>query len=118
MLFSEFPNGGIKLPETDEALKVTEQETHKILPLMINHPCVIRYGGGNEWYKTARNSKQMAQLRQICNETDPTRPFHDPDPETVAQSHGPNGYVYETHYRTYNIGYPMTGGPYDPIEWT
>jgi len=48
MLFAEFPNGGIKLAETDEALKITASETCQILPLMMNHPCVVRYGGGNE----------------------------------------------------------------------
>ncbi|MGC9341912.1 MAG: glycoside hydrolase family 2 protein, partial [Bacteroidales bacterium] len=118
MLFAEFPNGGVKLPETDEALQITGRETRQILPLMMNHPCVVRYGGGNEWYIGAQNSRQMAQLRQICNEMDPTRPFHDPDPETVAQRHGPHGFIYNTHYQIYNTGYPLTAGPDDPIEWT
>ncbi|MEI7899998.1 MAG: sugar-binding domain-containing protein [bacterium] len=118
MLFAEFPNGGVRLPETDAALAIAAKETREILPLEMNHPCVVRYGGGNEWYRDAKNSRQMAQLRKICNETDPSRPYHDPDPEVMAQRHGPHGYVYPEHYQTYNTGRPPTYGPDNPIEWT
>jgi beta-mannosidase len=118
MLFSEFPNGGPLLPETDKGLKITASETRQILPLLINHPSIVRYGGGNEWYTDAKESKQMAQLREICNEVDPTRPFHDSDPETYGQRHGPHWYKYEYHYQLYNTGYPMFTGPADPMEWT
>ncbi len=118
MLFAEFPNGGIPLPENDQALKITASEIRQILPLMINHPCVVRYGGGNEWYTNDKNSRQMAQLRQICNEVDSTRPFHDPDPECVGQRHGPYEYENNTIYQVYNSGHPMNSGPDDPMEWT
>ena len=118
MLFQEFPNAGVRLPETDEALAIAAQETREVLPLLMNHPCIVRYGGGNEWYRNAENSRQMAQLRRICNELDPTRPYHDPDPECIAQRHGPHGYEGAQHYQTYNTGHPLTGGPDNPLEWT
>ncbi len=118
MLFQEFPNGGVRLPETDAALAITGQEVRQILPLLMNHPSIVRYGGGNEWYRNAGNSRQMAQLRRICNEIDPTRPYHDPDPECIAQRHGPHGYEGIQHYRTYNTGLPLTAGPDNPLEWT
>lgn len=118
MLFAEFPNGGVPLPENDETLHIAETETRKILPLWINHPSIVRYGGGNEWYTTQETSPHMAQLRRICNEVDPTRPFHDPDPEVIAQRHGPHDFRYDSFYQTYNTGYPLTSGPDDPIEWT
>ena len=118
MLFQEFPNAGARLSETEEALALTAQETRLLLPLLINHPSIVRYGGGNEWYRNARNSLQMAQLRRICQELDPTRPFHDPDPECIAQRHGPHGYEWAQHYRTYNTGHPLTAGPDNPLEWT
>lgn len=118
MLFQEFPNAGVRLPETEEALAISGQETREVLPLLMNHPCIVRYGGGNEWYRNAENSRQMAQLRRICNELDPTRPYHDPDPECIAQRHGPHGYEWAQHYQSYNTGYPLTGGPDDPLEWT
>jgi beta-mannosidase len=118
MLFQEFPNGGARLSETNEALAITGGEARQILPLLLNHPCIVRYGGGNEWYRNAQNSRQMAQLRKICNEVDPTRPFHDPDPECIAQRHGPHSYDWNLHYRTYNVGYPLTAGPDNPLEWT
>ncbi|MEI6781230.1 MAG: sugar-binding domain-containing protein [Verrucomicrobiota bacterium] len=118
MLFQEFPNAGVRLPETAEALAIADQETREVLPLLMNHPCIVRYGGGNEWYRNAQNSRQMAQLRRICHEVDPTRPYHDPDPECIAQRHGPHGYEFWQHYQTYNTGLPLTGGPDNPLEWT
>ena len=118
MLFQEFPNAGARLPENDQALEIAAEETRAVLPMMMNHPCIVRYAAGNEWYRDAGNSRQMAQLRRICNELDPTRPYHDPDPETIAQRHGPHGYDVATHYSTYNTGRPMTAGPNNPLEWT
>lgn len=118
MLFAEFPNGGPRLSESEEALKISALETRQILHLMMNHPSIVRYGGGNEWYLNAGNSRQMSQLRQICNKVDSTRPFHDPDPETISQRHGPHEYTYGQHYQIYNTGYPLTAGPDDPFEWT
>ncbi len=118
LLFQEFPNAGVRLPETAEALAIAAEETREVLPLLVNHPCIVRYGGGNEWYRNAQNSPQMAQLRRLCNELDPTRPFHDPDPECRGQRHGPHAYDFATHYQTYNTGYPLTAGPDNPMEWT
>ncbi len=118
MLFQEFPNAGERWPETDEALAMAADETRQILPRLMNHPSIVRYGGGNEWYRDAETSRQMAQLRRICGEMDPSRPFHDPDPECIAQRHGPHSYDWAQHYQTFNTGYPLTAGPDDPLEWT
>ena len=118
LLFQEFPNAGVRLPEDDAALASYAAETRQILPQLMNHPSIVRYGGGNEWYRNGQNSRQMAQLRRICGEMDPTRPFHDPDPECIAQRHGPHSYDYALHYQTYNRGYPLTAGPDNPLEWT
>jgi beta-mannosidase len=118
MLFQEAPNAGPRLPETGEALRIAARETREILPVLINHPSIVRWGGGNEWYRTRENSRQMAQLRRICNEVDPTRPYHDPDPEVVAQRHGPHSFEYPRSYRTYNTGKPLSAGPDIPLEWT
>ena len=118
MLFQDFPNAGVRLPETDEALAIAARETREVLPLLVNHPCIVRYCGGNEWYRNAENSRHMAQLRTICGEMDATRPYHDPDPECIAQRHGPHNYLWDLHYQTYNTGHPLTAGPDNPLEWT
>jgi beta-mannosidase len=60
----------------------------------------------------------MAHLRRIVNEMDPTRPYHDPDPEVVAQRHAPHSYDHTESYRIYNTGRPMSAGPAIPLEWT
>jgi beta-mannosidase len=113
MLFQEFPNAGPRVPETDDALAVAARETREVLPLLMNHPCIVRYGGGNEWGTTAKNSRQMAQLRKICIETDPSRPFHDPDPEHDAQRHGPYWHT-RRGYAAYNNERPIECTEYGP----
>ena len=118
MLFQEFPNAGTRLAETDAALAITGREAREVLPLLMNYPCIVRWGGGNEWYRDAHNSRQMAQLRTICNEVDPTRPYHDPDPETMAQRHGQYWYEHPQTYDLYNTGRPIFVGPDNPLEWT
>ncbi len=118
MLFQEFPNAGPRLPETEEALAVTGREASEVLRGLVNHPSIVRWGGGNEWYRTAANSRHMAQLRKIAAGIDPTRPYHDPDPETLAQRHGPHSFEYPGSYRVYNTGKPMSAGPDIPLEWT
>jgi len=118
MLFSEFPNAGFKMHETDEALAVTAREAREILPLWMNHPSIVRYGGGNEQYIDGATSRQMAQLRAICNEVDPTRPFHDPDPETIGQRHGDYWYNDPAFYLNYRSPRLNSGGPDNPMEWT
>jgi beta-mannosidase len=116
MLFHELPWEG-RPYETDQALAIAARETREVLPLLMNHPCVVRYGGGNELYLNAKNSRQMAQLRAICNELDPTRPFHDPDPETIFQRHG--DYQYDDPYFYLNYREPRINGsgPANPMEW-
>jgi beta-mannosidase len=118
MVYQEFWQGTPK--ETDEALAIAARETREVLPLLMNHPSVVRYGGGNEMYLNARISRQMAQLRAICNEVDPTRPYYDPDPETMFQRHG--NYWYEAssnfylHYRSPLLNGRHSGPP-NPMEW-
>jgi beta-mannosidase len=118
MLFQEFPWEG-RPYETSEAVAIAGRETREVLPLLMNHPSVVRYGGGNELYLNARNSRQMAQLRAICNQVDPTRPFHDPDPETMFQRHG--DYQYEDPYSYFYLNYRQPringSGPANPMEW-
>ena len=118
MLFQEFPNAGVRLPETDEALAIAAREIRADPAAVDESPRVVRYGGGNEWYRDAQNSRQMAQLREICNQIDPTRPYHDPDPETIAQRHGPTPMRIPATIRCSIPGSRMTGGPDNPMEWT
>ena len=118
MVYQEFWQGTPK--ETDSALAISARETREVLLLLMNHPSVVRYGGGNEIYTNARTSRQMAQLRAICNEVDPTRSYRDPDPETMFQRHG--NYWYEAssnfylHYRSPLLNGRHTGPP-NPMEW-
>ncbi len=115
MLFHEFWQG--RPYETDKALAIAARETREVLPLLMNHPSVVRYTGGNEMYLNAKNSRQMAQLRAICNQLDPTRPFHDPDPETMFQRHGEYWYDDPGFYSKYRGPRIGGSGPANPMEW-
>mgnify|MGYP000963262801 FL=1 len=117
LLYYEFPWQG-PLNETDEALAIADRETREVLPLLMNHPSVVRYAGGNELYINANTSRQMAQLRAICNQLDPTRPFHDPDPETLFQRHGNYSYNDPNFYANYREPRLGHSGPANPMEWT
>ena len=120
LLDQEFFCGGARFnaPETDEALAIAAKETRELLPLWINHPSIVRYCGGNEMYLDQDNSRQMAQLRAICNEVDPTRPFFDPDPIITAQRHGEYEFLYPRNYFMFNQGQYRFSGPLNPCEWT
>ena len=75
--------------DDDNAGRILTLEMHDQRRLGLgceNHPCIVRYAGGNEWYRDAGNSRQMAQLRAICNEMDPTRPYHDPKSSWLMNS--------------------------------
>ena len=115
MLFHEFWQG--RPHETDAALAISARETREVLPLLANHPSVVRYTGGNEMYLNAKNSRQMAELRAICNQFDPTRPFHDPDPETMFQRHGEYWYDDPGFYAKYRAPCIGGSGPANPMEW-
>ena len=78
---------------------------------------MVRYAGGNEMYLNAKNSRQMARLRAICNQLDPTRPFHDPDPETMFQRHGEYWYDDPGFYSKYRAPCIGGSGPANPMEW-
>ena len=119
MLFQEFPNAGVRLPETDAALAVAARETRQILPLLMNHPAIVRYGGGNEWYRDAKNSRQMAQLR-----TDLQRDGSDPAlPRSRSRDDrpAPRSVLLRLSAALSDVQHgasPLTGGPDNPIEWT
>ncbi|MFH0795695.1 MAG: sugar-binding domain-containing protein [Candidatus Omnitrophota bacterium] len=118
LVFQEFPNGGCRPPEDAASLKVMERELGEVIPLVANHPCVVRYGFGNELYITERDSRQFRLTRRVCRKLDPTRPFFGPDPVCTIQRHAPHEFNPGAHYRLYNTGLPDTIGPVAPAEWT
>jgi len=117
MIYSEFPIAGYGMQNTDEALAISAYETKAILPLWMNHPSIVRYGGGNEQYNNAQTSPQLAQIRAICNEVDTTRPFHDADPEPLGQRHGNYWYDDTAFYQNYRTPRINGAGPDNPMEW-
>ena len=132
MVWQEMPNAGALPLETPEMLANTARQLRETLSLLINHPCIVRYGFGNELYINRENSRQVAQFEDICQEMDPTRPCYGPDPVCDAQRHAPwyfsfppgtigsdgNPEGWPDAYAIYNTGQKMHAGPADPIEWT
>lgn len=118
LVWQEMPHAGSIPLETDTILATEAEQQRKVLPLLINHPCIYRYGFGNELYMTRRNSKQVAQFEDICKEMDPTRPAVGPSPVVEYQRHGPHWFYIPGEYNLYNTGYPLTAGPDNPVEWS
>jgi beta-mannosidase len=117
MVFQEMPHAGFRPPENQEMMDTEVEQLRQILPLLMNHPCIVRYGFGNELYLNRGNSRQMAQFETVCRQIDPSRPVYGPSPVTSAQRHGPHWFHWPEDQCVYNSGYPLTAGPRNPIEW-
>lgn len=118
LVWQEMPNGGSLPLETDKILAAANKQQREIMPQLINHPSVYRYGFGNELYMTRKNSKQVAQFEDICKEMDPMRQAVGPSPVVEYQRHGPHWFNIPGEYDLYNTGYPLTAGPDNPVEWS
>jgi beta-mannosidase len=118
LLYQEMPNAGALPLETKEILAHAGKEQRKVIPLLINHPSLFRYGFGNELYVTGQNSLQVRQFESICAEMDPGRAVNGADPVCEYQRHGPHWFNIPAEYGVYNSGYPLTVGPDNPVEWS
>src|SRR6185312_16277157 len=94
------------------------KEQREVIPLLINHPSLFRYGFGNELYVTGQNNLQVRQFESICAEMDPGRAVNGADPVCEYQRHGPHWFNIPAEYGGYNSGYPLTVGPDNPAEWS
>ncbi len=132
MVWQDMPNAGALPLETPEALANYAIQQRKVMGLLVNHPCIVRYTFGNELYRNRENSYQVAQFEDICREIDPTRPAYAASPVTTAQRHAPwyfsfppggpgsdgNPEGWPDAYAIYNTGINMHAGPENPVEWT
>lgn len=118
LVYQEMPNAFAAPLDTPEILKNMAQEQREVMPLLINHPSVFRYGFGNELDLFSENSKHVRQYEAICAELDPHRPAHGSDPNPAYQRHGPYSFGFPAGYATYNTGLPKDHGPGNAIEVT
>ncbi len=119
LVYQEMPNAFAEPLNTPEILKNMANEQRQILPLLINHPSVFRYGFGNELYLFSSNSIHVRQYKKIIEELDPTRPSFGSDPNPKYQGHGPYSFGFPSGYASYNYGHPQREhGPTDALEVT
>jgi beta-mannosidase len=118
LVYQEMPNAFAGPLDTPEILKNMAQEQREVMPLLINHPSVFRYGFGNELDLFSENSKHVRQYESISAEMDPQRPAHGSDPNPAYQRHGPYSFPFPAGYVTYNTGLPRDHGPSNAIEVT
>ncbi len=118
LVFQEMPHAGALPLETPQILANAAAEQQQVMPLLINHPSVFRYGFGNELYITRQTSLQVKQFEDICKELDSSRHVIGADPVCEYQRHGPHWFDFNSEYSVYNTGYPLTVGPDNPVEWT
>jgi beta-mannosidase len=119
LVYQEMPNAFAAPLDTPEILKNMAQEQRQVMPLLINHPAVFRYGFANELYLFSNNSKHVRQYEQIAAELDPSRPAYGSDPDPAYQGHGPYSFGFPSGYLAYNTGHPAREhGPADALEVT
>lgn len=118
LVYQEMPNVFAAPLDTPEILKNMAQEQREVMPLLINHPSVFRYGFGNELDLFRENSVHVRQYEAICAELDPYRPAHGSDPNPGYQRHGPYSFAFPAGYVAYNTGQPKDHGPVNAIEVT
>ena len=118
MVWQEIPNAGRRPLETPEVLASSAKQQRRAMPLLTNHPCIVRYGFGNELYVDRNVSSQVAQFEDICRQMHPACPVYGPDPVCDAQRHGPHWFRIPVEYDIYNQAQSLTVGPDNPLEWT
>jgi beta-mannosidase len=118
LVYQEMPNVFAGPLDTPEILKNMAQEQREVMPLLINHPSVFRYGFGNELDLFSENSVHVRQYEEICKELDPDRPAHGSDPNPLYQRHGPYSFAFPAGYAAYNTGLPKDHGPVNALEVT
>ncbi len=118
LVWQEMPHAGARPLETTNILYSTAEEQRMVMNGLINHPCIFRYGFGNELYIDKNNSAQVTQFERICKDMDPARSVNGPDPVCEFQRHGPHWFYIPGEYNVYNSGTPLTVGPDNPAEWT
>jgi beta-mannosidase len=118
LVYQEMPNVFAAPLNTPEILKNMADEQRQVMPLLINHPSVFRYGFGNELDLFSENSGHVRQYEAISAELDRDRPAHGSDPNPAYQRHGPYSFPFPEGYVTYNTGKPRDHGPANAIEVT
>jgi beta-mannosidase len=118
LIYQEMPNVFAPPLDTPEIVQNMAQEQREVMPLLINHPSVFRYGFGNELDLFRENSKHVRQYEDIASELDPHRPAHGSDPNPTYQRHGPYYFGFPTGYAAYNTGIPQDHGPINAVEVT
>lgn len=118
LIYQEMPHGFAAPLETTEILANVAKEQRQVMPLLINHPSLFRYGFGNELAVTRENSMHVRQFENICAEIDPTRAVNGSDPVPGYQRHGPYYFRFPGVYNQYNTGLPIEyfNGPVNPVE--
>ncbi len=119
LVYQEMPNAFAQPLETPEIFANVSKEQQQVMPLLINHPSVFRYGFGNELVLTRENSIHVRLYEKICSELDPHRAVIASDPIPGMQRHGPYYFRFPGTYNQYNTGYPREyAGPANPVEFS
>lgn len=119
MVFQDFMYTCAIYPQTDEFLKVAENEARIIVKQLRNHPSIIIWYGDNEidlayygWYDQAQspenNKLTRRVLKEVCHYFDGTRPYLPSSPNSPTPGLDPNNefegdkhfYRHGDHYKS------------------
>jgi len=119
------------MPSRDANLIAEAVEVKEAVKRIRNHPSLVRYGWGNEFYGVNRTSNVFErQYEDIAGQLDAGRKATHGSPVTWAARHGPYCFyfsniggggdfpcLYSPGYAAYNTGIMNQEGPNDPFEW-
>ena len=107
MVWQEFPLACNNYRETDQYLKVLEQEAISIIKRLRKHACLVLWCGGNElfnsWSGMTDQSMALRLLNKLCYEYDHKTPFIMTSP-LMGMAHGPyTFYVPESNKDVFQL---------------
>ncbi|MCL5099388.1 MAG: hypothetical protein M1608_18010, partial [Candidatus Omnitrophica bacterium] len=97
LIYQDFPLANDNF-DNEPMLGLLRKEGADFFRRWRNHPCILAWNGGNEWFTPKAN----AIIEGIAKEEDPTRAYFHPCGTQPGETHGPYNYVAENHYRRMN----------------
>lgn len=81
-----------------QMLSLLDTQATDFVRRLRNHPCLVAWNGGNEWFTPKANGL----LEIVVNREDPTRTYFRPCGQNPGEIHGPYHYDPNTHYERLN----------------
>lgn len=97
MIYQDFPLANDPF-DNKTMLNLLRKKGADFFRRLRNHPCILAWNGGNEWFSPLAN----AVIDSLASEEDPSRVYFLPCGKQPGEIHGPYRYNAESHYKRMN----------------